>query len=270
MIEERVGQAVAGDVPAAIAGEAWARIAAGVDGLPVEGLRVRLSEAGVLSGQVLGQVGGLATGRRVRIQAAGSDYDGAINALCRRLRARVAEASAGFPPRPWPEPDGAPHPPEAPSDPRGAGQVVRVKQCVLVWSEIDAAAAMLEAMDYRAHLFTDPDTGSDAVIYRAGPTGYRLTRLAPGAALGAAAGGPGVVVAYEADQIDPDTHVGWSVVVTGLAHLATDPEQVARYKGLLTAWVAGQMSDAVLISLEMVTGYRLVAGRSNTPMDTAR
>jgi hypothetical protein len=128
MIEERVGQAVTGDVPAAVADEAWARITASVDGLPVDRLRVRLPEAGVLSGLVLGQVGALAAGRWVRVQATESAYGGAIDALCRRLRARVAQAAAGFPPRHWPERNGAPHPPEAPRDPRGAGQVVRIKR----------------------------------------------------------------------------------------------------------------------------------------------
>ena len=46
------------------------------------------------------------------------------------------------------------------------------------------------------------------------------------AALTARAGqaaGQGVVVAYEADSIAPDTHLGWSVVVTGYAHLVTYP-----------------------------------------------
>lgn len=181
MIEGSAGRRATGDVPAAVADGAWARVHASVAGLPVEELRVRMSQAGQISGLVLGQVAALAAGRRVRVQAAGLDYGSAIDALCRRLRVRVAYAAAGFPPRPWPENDGAPHPPGAPRDPRGAGHLVRVKRCVLVWSEIDAAAATLDAMDYQAHLFTDPDTGADAVIYRAGPTGYRVTRLAPGA-----------------------------------------------------------------------------------------
>jgi hypothetical protein len=34
--------------------------------------------------------------------------------------------------------------------------------------------------------------------------------------------------------------VGWSVAVTGLARLAADPKDLARYKGLLSAWVAGR------------------------------
>ncbi len=36
----------------------------------------------------------------------------------------------------------------------------------------------MDLMDYRVHLFVDADTGEDAVVYRGGPTGYRLARLA--------------------------------------------------------------------------------------------
>ncbi|HLK42317.1 MAG TPA: pyridoxamine 5'-phosphate oxidase family protein [Thermoleophilia bacterium] len=67
----------------------------------------------------------------------------------------------------------------------------------------------------------------------------------------------GVVVAYEADQIDPDTHQGWSVVVTGYARVITDPEKLARYQALLTAWVDTVMDAAVVIRPDMVTGFRL-------------
>lgn len=67
----------------------------------------------------------------------------------------------------------------------------------------------------------------------------------------------GVVVAYEADQIDPDTHEGWSVVVTGYARLITDAEMLARYQGLLTAWVDAAMDAAVAIRPDMVTGFQL-------------
>jgi len=41
------------------------------------------------------------------------------------------------------------------------------------------AATTMDLMDYRAHLFTDATTETDAVVYRAGPTGYRLLRLFP-------------------------------------------------------------------------------------------
>jgi hypothetical protein len=48
---------------------------------------------------------------------------------------------------------------------------------------------------------------------------------------------PGVVVAYEANDIDPIRHVGWSVVVTGVARTVTDPQRLARCERLLYPWV---------------------------------
>ncbi|MFF3966203.1 pyridoxamine 5'-phosphate oxidase family protein [Streptomyces griseorubiginosus] len=69
----------------------------------------------------------------------------------------------------------------------------------------------------------------------------------------------GVVVAYEADDIDPDTHLGWSVVVTGYARLITDPEELARYQGLLRPWAEQTMDYAVRIRPDLVTGIRLTA-----------
>ncbi|WP_432138378.1 MULTISPECIES: pyridoxamine 5'-phosphate oxidase family protein [unclassified Streptomyces] len=72
------------------------------------------------------------------------------------------------------------------------------------------------------------------------------------------AGDPGVVVAYEADHIDPETHLGWSVVVTGYAHLVADPAELDRYRALLRPWVAQTMDYAVRIRPDLVTGIRLV------------
>lgn len=71
--------------------------------------------------------------------------------------------------------------------------------------------------------------------------------------------GPGVVVAYEADAIDPDTHLGWSVVVTGYAHLVTDPQELARYQRLLQPWVKQTLDYAVRIRPDLITGIRLTA-----------
>ncbi|PWG15360.1 pyridoxamine 5'-phosphate oxidase [Streptomyces sp. V2] len=69
----------------------------------------------------------------------------------------------------------------------------------------------------------------------------------------------GVVVAYEADDIDPRTHLGWSVVVTGYAHLVTDPAELALYDALLRPWMDRTMEHAVRILPALVTGVRLVA-----------
>ncbi|MFC8103884.1 pyridoxamine 5'-phosphate oxidase family protein [Streptomyces sp. NPDC057363] len=71
------------------------------------------------------------------------------------------------------------------------------------------------------------------------------------------AGAPGVVVAYEADLIDPGTHLGWSVVVTGYARLVTDPVELARYQAVLRPWVERTMDYAVRIVPDLITGIRL-------------
>ncbi|WP_406376955.1 pyridoxamine 5'-phosphate oxidase family protein [Streptomyces sp. NBC_00647] len=71
--------------------------------------------------------------------------------------------------------------------------------------------------------------------------------------------GEGAVVAYEADDIDPDTHLGWSVVVTGYARLVTDPRELARYRTLLRPWVSRRMDHTVRISPDLITGVRLTA-----------
>ncbi|MGW7543203.1 pyridoxamine 5'-phosphate oxidase family protein [Streptomyces sp. NPDC054770] len=68
---------------------------------------------------------------------------------------------------------------------------------------------------------------------------------------------PGVVVAYEADSIDPVTHLGWSVVITGYARLVTDARELARYRELLHPWVGGAMDYAVRIHPDLITGIRL-------------
>ncbi|WP_438489666.1 pyridoxamine 5'-phosphate oxidase family protein [Streptomyces sp. S186] len=67
----------------------------------------------------------------------------------------------------------------------------------------------------------------------------------------------GVVVAYEADTIDPATHCGWSVVVTGYCHLVTDPDDLAHYQALLHPWTDHRMTHALRIRPDLVTGVRL-------------
>lgn len=70
----------------------------------------------------------------------------------------------------------------------------------------------------------------------------------------------GVVVAYQADDLDPDRRLGWSVVVTGLASTVTDPKQRARYEQLLHPWVSLAMDTVIAIDAEIVTGIRIVDG----------
>jgi hypothetical protein len=71
-------------------------------------------------------------------------------------------------------------------------------------------------------------------------------------------GQSGTVVAYEADLIDPDTHLGWSVIVVGRATRLTDQAEAARYRELLRPWVDGGADDLICIQADMVDGFRLV------------
>lgn len=75
---------------------------------------------------------------------------------------------------------------------------------------------------------------------------------------GAVRANAGVVVAYEADEIDPVARLGWSVVVTGVARQVTDPERVARYERLLRPWVDQVMDTVIAIEPTIVTGIRLL------------
>lgn len=89
------------------------------------------------------------------------------------------------------------------------------------------------------------------------------------ASLVAPADVPGVVVAYETDAIDPDTHLGWSVVITGYASPVADADEVDRYAVLLRPWVDHPMVGALRIRPDIVTGFRLETDRT-PPVSAAR
>jgi sugar phosphate isomerase/epimerase len=67
------------------------------------------------------------------------------------------------------------------------------------------------------------------------------------------------VVAYEADAIDMAEHLGWSVIVVGVARRVIDPDEAAIYRRALRPWVSGPKDQIVAIHADMVTGFRLVA-----------
>lgn len=87
--------------------------------------------------------------------------------------------------------------------------------------------------------------------------GAVVFRTHEGTAIASAVDGRGVVVAYEADDIDPVHRRGWSVIVLGTAHIVTDPVAVARYEGLLRPWVTTRMEHVVRIVPRTVTGFWL-------------
>jgi nitroimidazol reductase NimA-like FMN-containing flavoprotein (pyridoxamine 5'-phosphate oxidase superfamily) len=73
-----------------------------------------------------------------------------------------------------------------------------------------------------------------------------------------AAADMGAVVCYEADDLDPVRHTGWSVIVTGMARLVREPGAIERYERILEPWIAGQMDHVVSIEPRFVSGIRLV------------
>jgi uncharacterized protein len=73
------------------------------------------------------------------------------------------------------------------------------------------------------------------------------------------------VVAFEVDQIDPFAHTGWSVVVQGVAHELTDPDELEEVqRPPLARWAPGEDHRVVAIAPEIVSGRRIVLGVSAT------
>lgn len=67
-----------------------------------------------------------------------------------------------------------------------------------------------------------------------------------------------MIVAFEADDLDPATSCCWSVTVTGRAALVADLSTIARYQALpLVPWAPGVRDQFVTISTELVEGLRV-------------
>jgi Pyridoxamine 5'-phosphate oxidase len=93
------------------------------------------------------------------------------------------------------------------------------------------------------------------------PVNFRLwrndlaIRVAGGAKLAAAA--HNVVVAFEADELDPDLRTGWSVTVVGHAQPITDVDELVELSGtFLQPWIDGRRDHFVRIRTEKMTGRR--------------
>ena len=68
----------------------------------------------------------------------------------------------------------------------------------------------------------------------------------------------GEVVAFEADEVDPHTHTGWSVVAVGKAEPVTDIDELADLADpAWRPWAPGDRSHFLRIQIELVNGRRL-------------
>jgi nitroimidazol reductase NimA-like FMN-containing flavoprotein (pyridoxamine 5'-phosphate oxidase superfamily) len=73
------------------------------------------------------------------------------------------------------------------------------------------------------------------------------------------------VMAFEADEIDPVLHGGWSVLVQGLASVVTDGDELAQVQALgLEPWAPGGHFQFVRIRAELVSGRRLLPRAATT------
>jgi nitroimidazol reductase NimA-like FMN-containing flavoprotein (pyridoxamine 5'-phosphate oxidase superfamily) len=93
-----------------------------------------------------------------------------------------------------------------------------------------------------------------------------VLRTSEGTRLAAAADGG--VLAFEADEIDPVSRTGWSVVVTGIAELVTDPIRRAHIHSIVEPFVSGENDVHVSLPLTVVTGRRL-ASVASAPLTAA-
>ena len=66
------------------------------------------------------------------------------------------------------------------------------------------------------------------------------------------------VVAFQADDFDPDATTGWSITITGHARLVEDTEEVARLTRLsLRPWFPAVNGQFIRIPARYVAGHRL-------------
>jgi nitroimidazol reductase NimA-like FMN-containing flavoprotein (pyridoxamine 5'-phosphate oxidase superfamily) len=126
--------------------------------------------------------------------------------------------------------------------------------------ELDWAEAMglLAGVEFGRIVFTAHALPAIRPVNHLVDHGEIIIRSHLGGAVSDAVDRAGVVVAYEADEIDPRRRLGWSVVVTGYARPVTDPGEAARFEAALMPWVDNTLDTVVRIRPEIVTGFRLV------------
>lgn len=155
---------VAEQVAAAVTEPAWG----------VRDLRVRVQAPAQERGPIVGQVNFTALGWTLRAQAA-CDHPGDLaGLLAARVSRQMVVPRSGLRARPWPDPLAG-----VPPTPVGPARISRRKRVRLSALTPVKAILTLDALDYQAHMFLDPQTGAEAVVYRDGPCGYRIAQAVP-------------------------------------------------------------------------------------------
>jgi ribosome-associated translation inhibitor RaiA len=148
---------------------------------PITHARVRLIRQpdGAMTRPIIAQANVHLGRRLIRVQVAARTTHEAIDLLHARLQDRLLRSTrytqARRGPRSRPRPEYLPRPAEE-------RELRRRKTYGPAYAAPEDAALDMDLLDYDFYLFTDYETGQDAVVYRAGPTGYRLAELTPPAA----------------------------------------------------------------------------------------
>ncbi len=152
-------------------------------------IRLRMSNDPAMTRPAIAQANLDVNGRPVRVQAGGRTLYESVDILHDQLRRRLGrlarhwEARRGQmavdEPHEWRHSSEPSHRPAYFPRPPEERQVVRHKAFELVRTTPDEANLDLELMDYSFQLFTDLETGQDAVLFRDGPTRLRLALLEP-------------------------------------------------------------------------------------------
>lgn len=135
----------------------------------VAGARVRLAGGNCARGPMLVQVNLRVCGAPARIQVIAGVHE-ALAVAAERLDRQIARLSGRWESWPWPDPQ---RPPLTYISEAG---IARHKSIQLRQATPCQAGAVMDAMDYDVHMFTDIATGEEAIVYRAGPAGLRLAR----------------------------------------------------------------------------------------------
>jgi hypothetical protein len=158
---------------------------------PVLHAKVRLTEHAdpAVDRPVVAQANLDVDGRLVRAQVEGATAHEAIDRLAARVRQRLERTAEHWEARrgAWPvddthewrhqsEPSHRPRYFPKPVDER---RVVRRKTFAPHTCAVDEAAFDMDLLDYDFHLFTEAGTKIASVLYREGPTGFRLAQVVP-------------------------------------------------------------------------------------------
>ncbi len=158
---------------------------------PVLHAHVKLSEHGdpAVARRVVAQANLDVNGRPVRAQVEGVTVREAVDRLEARLRHLLERVAEHWEARRGGTPKGGPHewrhrsePSHRPNyfpRPESERRIMRHKSYSLASCTVEEAAQDMELLDYDFHLFTEKATRQDCVIYRDGPTDYRLALVDP-------------------------------------------------------------------------------------------